>query len=281
VDTSGLPSRRLAALTRYGMAGKAAALRDLGPSRRAATLLATVHHLIITATDDALDLLDVLMATKLLARAERATNNEKLRSLPRLARASTTLKAVVVVLIGAPEADQDGQVMTLVEVWNQIEAVVSRSELAAAMMAIEELTPAADSDDNEAWRAELTKRYAVVWAVPVAAQRGHRLRRCARGPGDPGSSWRRLVYTGPDLEPGTIDRRPYTFCVLEALHRALRRRDVFAPGSARWADPRAKLLDSSAWAKVKDATLTSLDLPDDPDATWPSSPPRSIAPTEL
>ena len=52
--------------------------------------------------------------------------------------------------------------MTLVEVWNQIEAVVSRSELVAAMMAIEELTPAADSDDNEAWRAELTKRYAVV-----------------------------------------------------------------------------------------------------------------------
>jgi len=76
--------------------------------------------------------------------------------------------------------------MTLVEVWNQIEAVVSRSELAAAMMAIEELTPAADSDDNEAWRAELTKRCRGA-AVPVAAQRGHRLRRCARGSGDPGS----------------------------------------------------------------------------------------------
>jgi hypothetical protein len=30
------------------------------------------------ATDDALDLLDVLAATKLLARAERATNKEKL-----------------------------------------------------------------------------------------------------------------------------------------------------------------------------------------------------------
>ena len=53
--------------------------------------------------------------------------------------------------------------------------------------------------------------------------------------------------------------------MLEALHRALRRRDVFAPGSTRWADPRAKLLDGPAWAKVKDSTLTSLGLPEDPD----------------
>ena len=162
VDTSQLPARRLAARARYGMAGKAAALRDLGPSRRAATLLATVHQLTMTATDDALDLLDVLMATKLLARAERATNKEKLPTLPRLVRASATLAAAVQILFGAPEADEDGQVMTLAEVWGQIEAVIPRAELAAAMVAVEDLTPAPDSDDDEAWRAELTKRYAVV-----------------------------------------------------------------------------------------------------------------------
>jgi len=53
-------------------------------------------------------------------------------------------------------------VVSLVHVWGQIEAVVSRAELAAAMAAVEELTPAPDSDDDEAWRVELTKRYAVV-----------------------------------------------------------------------------------------------------------------------
>jgi len=116
----------------------------------------------LSATDDALDLLDVLMATKLLAPAERATAKEKLRSLPRLVKASASLAVAVQVLFGSPQADEDGQVVSLVDVWGQIEAVVSRAELAAAMATIENLTPAPDSDDDEAWRAELTKRYAVV-----------------------------------------------------------------------------------------------------------------------
>jgi len=102
VDTTGLPARRLSALARHGMAGKAAALRDLGSTRRVATLLATVHQLQLSATDDALDLLDVLMATKLLARAERATAKEKLRNLPRLVKASASLAVAVQVLFGSP-----------------------------------------------------------------------------------------------------------------------------------------------------------------------------------
>jgi len=57
------------------------------------------------------------------------------------------------------------------------------------------------------------------------------------------AGWRRLVYAGPDLEPGTIDRRAYVFCVLEQFHRHLRRRDSYAAGSARWGDPRAELLE--------------------------------------
>lgn len=36
-----------------------------------------------------------------------------------------------------------------------------------------------------------------------------------------------------------------TFCVLEALWRALRRRDVYAQGVDRWGDPRARLLDDA------------------------------------
>lgn len=290
VDTIGLPARRLSALSRHGMAGKAAALRDLGSTRRVATLLATVHQLQLSATDDALDLLDVLMATKLLARAERATAKEKLRSLPRLVKASGNLAAAVQVLFGAPPADEDGQVVSPVEVWGQIEAVISRAELAAAMAAVEELTPAPDSDDDEAWRAELTKRYAVVRpflsllgevvafdAAPEGRPVWEALRRLPELAGRQKvrddeivaevvtGSWRRLVYAAPDLEPGTIDRRAYTFCVLESLHRALRRRDVFAPASNRWADPRAKLLDGAAWAKAKDSTLASLGLPENPD----------------
>lgn len=45
VDTSVIPPRRLAELSRYGMQGKASLLRRHGDSRRLATLLATVAYL--------------------------------------------------------------------------------------------------------------------------------------------------------------------------------------------------------------------------------------------
>lgn len=73
VDVSAIPPRRLAELSRYGIDGKASLLKRHGDSRRLATLLATSVYLTSRAVDDALDLLEVLIATKLLARAERET----------------------------------------------------------------------------------------------------------------------------------------------------------------------------------------------------------------
>jgi hypothetical protein len=42
-----------------------------------------------------------------------------------------------------------------------------------------------------------------------------------------------------------------------------KRRGIYAPASTRWTDPRSQLLDGPAWAKVKDAVLTSLELPEE------------------
>ncbi|GAB3910708.1 hypothetical protein [Microbispora bryophytorum] len=77
------------------MDGKASLLRRHGDSRRLATLLAAVVHLTSRAVDDALDLLEVLIATKLLARAERESAREKMKTLPRVERASAKLAAAV------------------------------------------------------------------------------------------------------------------------------------------------------------------------------------------
>jgi len=66
--------------------------------------------------------------------------------------------------------------------------------------------------------------------------------------------WQRLV-TAP---AGQLDRRAYTFCVLERLRDALRRRDVFAPASSRWADPRARLLTGQAWETARGEVCRSL-----------------------
>ncbi len=49
--------------------------------------------------DDALDLLDVLVATRLLARAERETAKEKLKTLPKVERAGAKLAAALQVVL--------------------------------------------------------------------------------------------------------------------------------------------------------------------------------------
>jgi hypothetical protein len=285
VDMAGVPPRQLAALARHGMVSKAPVLGRLADDRQAATLLATVRHLLAVAIDDALDLFDVLMSTRLLARAERATATERARSLPRLARASAMLASVVEALLAAAES---GEALSIPELWGRLE--VSRAEVTAAAATVRELTPAPDSDLDEAWRAELVGRYGVVRLfLPMLAEtltlggtaEGRpvlaALRRLPELAGRKKvraaevdtalvtGSWRRLVFA-PGLEPGTVDRKAYTFCVLERLHRLLRRRDIYADGSTRWADPRARLLTRPAWAAARPSVLTSLGLPEQPQA---------------
>jgi hypothetical protein len=87
LDVCAIPPRRLAELSRYGVDGKASLLRRHGDSRR----LATAAYLTTRSVDDALDLLEVLIATKLLARAERETAKQKMKTLPRVERASVKL----------------------------------------------------------------------------------------------------------------------------------------------------------------------------------------------
>jgi hypothetical protein len=48
------------------------------------------------------------------------------------------------------------------EVWEAIEAVVSRTELRAALVLVTETVPPGDAADPDDWRAELLGRYATV-----------------------------------------------------------------------------------------------------------------------
>lgn len=61
-----------------------------------------------------------------------------------------------------------------------------------------------------------------------------------------------------DLPSGVVHKAAYVFCVLEQFHRHLRRRDIYAPESSRWGDPRAKLLSGPAWQQAKPQALTTL-----------------------
>jgi hypothetical protein len=259
--TVDVPAGRERALARYGLVAKAQTLRRMSQRRRDATLLAALWQLELDAADDALVLLDQVV-DQLLSQAAREHRDERFKALPELDRAARRLRAAVLVLLDPPPGGLDA-------LWAAIGPRVSRGELVAASEAVGRLTPPElDSGGQDAaFRAELLRRYpsvrrflpALLEVMPFEATG-------AGGPvlaaldalrgieGRPGrvtaasvplelvnGQWKRLVLANPQLADGELDRRAYSFCVLEALQRALDRWDVFVARSrpARAAAQRA------------------------------------------
>ena len=165
VEVSAVPAGRLEVLARQGLAGNAAVLRRLPQGRRVATLLATTRTLQAAAIDDALDLFAVLMATKLIGAAERASVQDRLRSLPRLRQASATLAAAARVLLDEPAVtgrDDAEAGWDAAQAWARVLAAVPRERLVAAVATVQELVPDGSEDPDAGLRAELVKRYATV-----------------------------------------------------------------------------------------------------------------------
>jgi TnpA family transposase len=253
-------------------------------------LAATVAHLEVLAVDDALELFDLLMVSNLLARAIKESDKEKLRRVVRLDRASVTLAAGMGVLLDTSVVAANGEAgPTLADVWERIEAVASRAELAAAVATVVEAAPPVDADEE--WRAELVGRFATVRpflsrltdviafgalaegapvlaalrTLPDVLRRGSRARPVDLDAAVVTGSWHRLVFGARHGEPDAVNAKAYALCVLEQFHRQLRRRDIYAHRSSRWGDPRAKLLDGAAWEESKPTVLRALKLPEDPD----------------
>ena len=67
-------------------------------------------------------------------------------------------------------------------------------------------------------------------------------------------------------ERSTVNRSGYACCVLDALRTRLRRRDIYAPASTRWGDPRAELLTPDAWEEQRETLCDELALDTDPTA---------------
>ena len=65
--------------------------------------------------------------------------------------------------------------------------------------------------------------------------------------------WRSRVIRG-----GHVDPEAWTLCLVERIRAGLRRRDLFASPSLRYADPRAGLLDGAAWEAARPAVCRTL-----------------------
>jgi len=279
-------------LARVGLGSKASALARLCGPKRTATLVAVMRQLESAAVDDALDLFALLMATRLFSPARRASAEQRLATLPRLERASKTVAraghALLDVLAAAAEGHDPVDVGTL---WAAVETIAPRAVVLDAIAAVEELVPEEDGAADTAMRVELAGRYntvrpfltllggstalraapggervlAAVHALPELACRRVGQKSLASREIDAElvtAAWRRAVYANPELPDGAVDRDAYVVCVLEQLHRALGRRDVFARPSQRWADPRAQLLAGEHWDTVREDVLAGLSLTD-------------------
>ena len=295
VDLSSMPHRRLVDLARVGMGSSATALRRRRPySKQLATLLATVVYLEAKSTDDALELFDLVMTNDLLARAERESGKDKLKRYPRVSRDAGKLATAVGVLLAAGE-NEFGPGMTLDRVWDLIEDLVSRAELRAAVANIHEVLPPG-LDPNAEWQAALCSRLplarkfltllaeTIEFGASADATRvliafrglpelleARPSKRVPTGYLDARlvdvdvvpAGWRAQVFSAGRPEE-TVDRAGYTFCVLSLFHARLKRRDILAAASSRWADPRQLLLDGPAWEAKREALLDSLQLPTAP-----------------
>ena len=159
---SAVPPRRLGDLARYEMTADASLIRRHPGDRRLATLLATARHLEAKSADDALELLDLLISAEPLNKAQREADTDKARKHPRLARTSARLAVAVEALFDSDGWGGPDEEPRVSQVWEAIEAVISRADLRSALAVVSETVPPPGAEDPDDWRAELLSRYQTV-----------------------------------------------------------------------------------------------------------------------
>jgi TnpA family transposase len=262
-----VPPARLKALARYAATAWAQTIVRMPEERRIATLLAFAWVFEATAQDDALDLLDQLISS-LLARAERRGQRQRLRTLGDLDSAALQLCNACAVLLDPQYGDE--------EVRRTVFARIPPERLTAAMALVAATARPAD----EHYYEELLDRYpyvrrflpALLHTVNFSGTEGGQpvlealtYLRQIEGERKPNLAaapkavvnrvWHPLVF---QRRHQVVNRRYYTFCVLERLQEGLRRRDLFVAPSERWQDPRAKLLQGEAWQAVRTQVYRTL-----------------------
>ncbi len=266
IDLSTVPPVRVQALARFAAAARAQAIARMPPPRRHATLLAFAKVQETAALDDVVDLLDQLIAA-MLARVEHAGQRRRLRTLKDLDRAELQLHEACRVLLDPGCTDR--------LVRDTVFARVPRDQLTQAVALVADLVGPPDDHYFEDLRTRYgqVRRFlpglleAVEFAATDAGRpateafgflkaiEGQKRLDMSQAPqAILTPAWRRIVI-GPE---GRVDRQLYTFCVMERLQDGLKRRDLFVPASRRWSDPHARLLQGTAWEKVRSRVCRTL-----------------------
>jgi TnpA family transposase len=283
LDVSWLAPDRLKKLARHAGLSKTYNIARLSKPRKWATLAAFAYAYESRAIDDALDLFDALVQTR-LTRARQQGEKKRIRTLRDLDAASRELGDAGTLLL----AINPYEPVYLDEVFF---SVISREELTTAITQVDTLTrPPNDNyyelllnhynqfrrflptfwytlefegleSDEDLLKATSFLKELELLNLPTL-KRSEKREIVDQAPREViTAAWEPYVVD----EGGHIHLRYYTFCTLLRLRDALRSRSVFVTGSDHWGDIRNKLLSKTTWQKVKIQVCRSLGQPTIPD----------------
>ncbi|MCA9963784.1 MAG: Tn3 family transposase [Anaerolineales bacterium] len=283
LDISWLALDRLKKLARHAGLSKADTINRLKEPRKWATLAAFVYAYETRAVDDALDVFDSLVQTR-LTRVGNQGKKKRLRTLRDLDAAARHLGQTGTLLLALDPT----QPIILNDV---LFHVISREQLTVSVSQVDALTRPPDDNYYELllnhynqfrrflptfWytltfkglESEADLLEAIQFLKGLEAKNLPALPKVKKQQlideapqGVITSAWQSYVID----QDGHIHLHYYTFCVLLQLRDALRRRSVFVTGSERWGDIRDKLLPDATWQKVKTQVCRSLGLPTFPE----------------
>lgn len=263
-----LPPSRIQALARSALTLKAQAMMQMVEQRRIAVLVAFVYTLEATAQDDVLDVFELLVQ-EILSKSEREGQQARLRTLKDLDTASLRLSQACKVLLD--EGCESSQVRETI--FQQVDALTLKD----AIIKVESL---ARLPEDHYYPEVLARWQQVRIFLPLllhtiqfeANHTGQIVLKAVQflqtieGQSQPQmqnapltivtKGWSRWVRDADS----TLDRRAYTFCVLEQLTLFLKRRDLFVSPSLRWSNPRAKLLSGASWESLRSSVCRNLNL---------------------
>ncbi len=269
-----VPAGRFKALARYALGARAQTIATLQNPRRLATLCAFAIQLEAVAQDDVIDIFNQIINALFLLNASKK-QKDRIRSLYDLDTAALQLLAVCQMLLDPQYPDH--------ELRTHIFQNYTREDVVSAVTTVQNLV----HPKHEPFEDQLIGQYAHIRrflptflrtvlfdgttsAQPLVASL-HFLSTLDR-PQPPklhhaptgaiGARWRRLVMDSGQV----VDRRFYTFAILERLHQSLDRREVFVTPSERWGDPRAKLLPLDHWESLRHQVCRTLGRSPDPHA---------------
>jgi len=276
LDMSNVPPVRLHNLARHAAQISAYKIARMPEDRKIASLVAFAHAFETTSLDDALDVMDLLIAD-VAGEAKKLGKKNRLRTLKDLDKAALALAEAC-----APMVDDGCSTENLLDT---IFSKVPKSQISHSIKMINEL--ARPPDDN--FHDEMVSQYGrlrrplsrlldginfkaapagkpIVEAVDYLRKiDGTKKQKLKDAPtGVITKPWKRLVLD----KDGQINRRGFTLCVMDRLQDALRRRDVYVETSNRWGDPHAKLLQGVEWEAKRIQVCRSLGHPTKSDEAW-------------